>query len=342
MPGLTEQQRLFEEAVQQLFRGEYAQSVETLGRLQNRGNHAAVNHNKALAHILLDQPDEAQEELERNMRAYARYVPSWILSAELHRRAGGRFLVQGSKLIRAALEVDRFDPQTCIVAAAIMNACQDCRQEAITWHINSLAAIKARGSKPSAQFVKVYVDDLLDQALHYWCMPPEEAVATGGHLAEAREQGRCLAVVVDGQTPTLPEEWRDWPLMVVTFGPGPRTTAAGHLHVRTEHRWAARFQAARAVLDVDVPTAVVWDSISDNALHPSLLDTQALVTRNQDLTAFCMKPASLEELHILRQLFHPHNIPPSTKPEDVECMVLDVFDYLAKDSQLDVECVHPA
>lgn len=334
---MTPVETLFAEALQNVLNGEFSDAVACYTELQRMGNHAAVTHNKGLACMLDGRPEEAMKELDANMKAYERYTRSWVLAAELHRLAGGRHLVEGSRLIKHALEFDRHDPQSCIVAAAIMNACAGCRQEAITWHINALAAIKARNSKLSAQFAKVFVDDLKDQALHYFNMPPEEAVATGGLPITAREEGRCLAIVSDGE---VPGPWKDWPQVRVTFGAGPRKTEPGQLHVRTQHRWAARFQAARALLDIDIPTAVVWDSDADPDTR--ILDSQALITRNHNLTMFCLKPASVQELCILRQLFHPQNVPPSTTPEEMDSMAKDVFEFLAKDSRLDVDVVPEA
>lgn len=343
---------VFKQANDALVADKYDEAIELYTQLQAAGNHAAVNHNKGLAYALNDQPDEAMQELNNNMKAYEKYARSWVLAAEIHRRAArgsaadsavsSMMLVDASKLIRPALEIDRFDPQACIVASDIMTACLDSHTEAITWHINALAAIAGRKSKRSASFTTVFMDNCADEALHYFDMPPEEAVTTGGLPADARSAGKCLAIIAD-EIPPLQEPWASWPKLLVTYDVAPRRTSPGHIHVRTEHRWAARFQAARHILDVDIPTAIVWDSQSCAPPNtPEFLDSEALMTVTPHLLAFCMKPASTQELSILKQLFNPQNVPPSTCAEESEEMAERTFHFLADDCKLDIEEIDTA
>ena len=303
---------VFNEANKLLQANKYSEAIQLYGELQAAGNHAAVNHNKGLALALDDQPDEAMHELTANMRAYDKYAKSWTLAAEIHRRAAkgeladrSIMLVEASKFIRTALEIDRFDPQTCIVASQVMAACTDCQTEAITWHVNALAAIRARSSKLSPNFATVYMDNCADEALHYFDMPPEEAVTTGSLPTEAREVGKCLAVIAEAVPPHTPPSW---PVLLVTYGVGPRKTEPGHIHVRTQYRWAALFQAARSLLDIDIPTAMVWDR-PNVAWDPTFDTSQALIITRPSLSG------PLHETGQHGGAQHPEpTVPPAERP----------------------------
>ena len=331
---------LFLRGNKELLNNQFDEAISTYSELLKDGRqHTAVAHNLAIAYAMHGNPTRAMELLDLNMQKNDKYVKSFMFAAELYRRAsrgnqgvGAELLAMASKMLVGPLNIDRYDPQTCIVASDILGACENADADAIQYHINALAAIKARTSKRTPNFVAAFMDNIADEALHYFSMPPEDPVTTGSLPPTARDAGKCL-VVIDGQHTCPPPFWQDWPVLRVTYGAGPRGTSPGHIHVRTEHKWAASFEAARFVLDVDIPTSVVCDP-GEGWPRPELVKSEALLTvEGSCLSSVCMKPASMQELYMCKELFNPQNVLPSRGTAE---MALATFEYLTKDSCLDV------
>ena len=347
---------LWQDALRRLLDNDFAAAIprfsellasEELARLRP-GDEMAIRHNLAVAHALDGDADGAMQLLDENMSRFPAYRRSFLFAAELHRAAArgeaqssavaAKLLTQASELLVKPLQSDPNDPQACIIASEVLAACS-ADDEAVKWHVRALAGIRARHSTLTPNIVAAFADNLADESLHYFSQPPEEAVATGGLTPAAREEGRCIAIVADSMPDDL-GPWARWPQLLVTYGAGPRSTSPGHLHVRTVHRWAARFRAAQAVLDSEIPTAVVWDAERDPP-PADVASSKALLASapGAAFTAFAMKPASIDELNILRELFNPVNVPPSTPVERMDEMAATAARWLAADSDLDLEMV---
>ena len=308
-------------------------------QLTKHGYHPAVTHNMALSEAMGGSAEAAMKLLMDNIERQPKYAPSFVLAAELHRRAaanaakdGGRdeLLADASDIAAQALKIDEGDPQANIVATEILVDCGSLGAEAVRRHVMTMAGIRARSSKPTHSFTDAFVDDLLDRSVHFFSNPPDDGVTSGSLSEEARRAGCCIAVVGDG---TVPPDVT-WPVIRVSYNLGPAKTSPGHIHVRTAQRWVAIYQAARALLNGDVSTAAVWDPQVEWA--PEITNKDALVTiasRATPLSLFCVKPGNHLEFQLLAELFNPTNVPPLRPTAQ---LAAETFNFLTQDAGLEV------
>lgn len=334
---------LFDAANKALINNDFAAAVESYGVLSRYGHHPAVNHNLALAQALDGKGAEAMELLLANKEKSPAYLKSYVLAAELHRRAargstqgsGLQLLEDAADLLKKPLEVEPGNTQACIVASETLATHDNHLHEAVKWHIMALAAARIRISKRVTNFTLAFMDDLLDSSVHHFSSPPELGTTTGTVTLEARTTGRCIALVRRAGHPEVTSPLGpEWPVLHVTFGPGPTKTEPGHAHVRTTFPWAAWMATAALVADVGQsvvfdPTAATW--------KPAITETEALITISASAppaALCCLKPSITTEVQILCELFRPSNVPPCRPSEE---MATTTFHYLVHDSELDVE-----
>lgn len=313
------------------------------------GNPGVV-HNCALALALGGDAAESMGLLDDNMQRFEQYDRSFRLAAELYRRAArsaqdngaqgqevAGLLERASALLKHTFARDMYDPQSCVVASEILASCVGSEDEAISWHIKALGAAKARGSKLATNFAAVMLETFTDEALHIFSTTPLGPVVSGSLPASAMEAGRCLVVVTNETDPGL-VGWEEWPRVILSYGNHPMTTGEARVHVRTHLNWVAVYEAARLVLHSSLYTGVVWNAQLCPSCPPegSLASEALVAVWTHPLAAFALRPSSLEEMHILRALYNTDNVPPS-RPSQV--MATRTWDYLVKDSELDVERV---
>lgn len=336
---------IFDSSNKALLDNDFQAASEGFDVLRGHGHHPAVHQNLALAQALGGHADVAMELLLENRDKAPTYLKSFVLAAELHRRAargssegaGAQLLEEAADLLKKPLETDPGDTQTCIVASETLAGTHRLATEAVKWHVMALAAAKVRSSSLVSSFTRAFMDDLKDSSVHYFSSPPEAGITTGSVTLEARTVGRCIALVRrEGHAPADSPLGPEWPVVHVTFGPGPARTDNGNAHVRTTFPWAARMAAAALVADVG--QSVVFDPAA-TAWKQGTIGTQALLTvadATVPIGLCCMKPASEVEVKLLQELFRPGNVPPCS-PTDA--MAAATFNFLAADSQLDVEHV---
>ena len=338
---------LFAAANKALRGNDYARAAGLYEELRGANPHPAVGYNLALTRAVTGDPGAAMQLLDELRTAHPAYLPPYVLAAEILRRTALGDAVEGrmrglrsaSELLKTPTAANQGDPQTCIVAADVFAQLPGLRGDCVRWHKQALAAVRFRRSRLTAVLTEAYIDDLTDKNVHYYSMPPEDPVVTGSLTKEARDSGRVVAVVAEAGRAAPPGP-PGWTAMQVTYGAAPCRTEPGHVHVRTVFSWAARFCAAALVADTDVPTAAVWEP----ALTPwdeRVAGTEALITTGGPTAAdrlglFCMKPASVLEVGLLRELFRATNVPPADLSSQ---MATEVFDYLCQDTELDVEAL---
>ena len=342
-PPSTTLDAIFDSANKALINNDFGAAAEGYEVLRRHGHHPAVNHNLALAQALDGHGDVAMELLLSNKEKSPTYITSYVLAAELHRRAargstegaGLQLLEDAADLVKTPLEADAGNIQACIVASETLATNDKHLHEAVKWHIMALAAMRIRHSKHVTNFTLAFMDNLLASSVHHFGSPPETGTITGTVSLETRTTGRCIAIVRRaGQPQPASPLGPEWPVLHVTFGPGPTRTEPGQAHVRTTFPWAAWM--ATAALVADVGQSVVFDPCAAT-WKPAITETQALITISAAAppgALCCLKPSSPVEVKILCELFRPSNVPPS-KPS--EKMATTTFHYLVHDSQLDVE-----